>query len=99
MPQIQTRQIQTRQMLRSLPIPELVAVGLADSPRAFGQGWVQMLGSDAGFRCWRSIRRCAEIEPKTSGHLGVLTAVGTLCLFKNVSLIFSDASAETRKHL
>ena len=81
----------TKQRLRRLLVPECVPVASVDLER--------VIHFNAGATCWTSIRRCAETGVERYGALMVLNAVFAVCLFKNVSLLGSDVSAATRKHL
>ena len=87
------REIQglTKQGLRRLLVPERVPVASVDLER--------VIHFNAGVTCWNSIRKCAETGVERYGALMVLNAVFAVCLFKNLSLLCSDVSAATRKHL
>jgi hypothetical protein len=89
--QMLTKQMLTKQMLRRLLIPELVPVASVDLQR--------VIHFNARVTCWSSIGRCAVTGFERSGALMVQNAVFAVCLFKNVLLPCSDASAGTRKHL
>jgi hypothetical protein len=88
-----SRKIQglTKQGLRRLLVPERVPVASVDLER--------VIHFNAGVTCWNSIRKCAETGVERYGALMVLDAVFAVCLFKNLSLLCSDVSAATRKHL